>query len=324
MRLNGRLAGWGVFLIVLGAIPLLVRQGVLSSDAVARAWSLWPLLLVAAGIGLILRGTRLHFLGGLLAAATLGILGGALIAGGFVPFGGCGGDKNTAAFPAAQGELGAAATIELTQNCGDLTVTTASGSGWRLEGRGPNGPPSVDAAADRLRVTAAERNGFDFLGSSEDWNVTLPATPRLDLQAQVNAGTGRFNLADANLGRVRVTVNAGTLTLDLSRAASLATIDVQLNAVSDPRFLLPHLSFKGTIQANAAGNIRLCPPSGAGLRLTTSDNITATNNYAARGLVQVGDAWQTQGYDSAAVRIDLATRANAGGFNLEAPGTCGG
>jgi hypothetical protein len=324
MRLNGRLAGWGVFLILLGAIPLLVRQGLLSSDTVARAWTLWPLLLVAAGIGLLLRGTRFHFAGGLLAAATLGILGGALIAGGFVPFGGCGGDKDATAFPVAQGEVGPAATVELTQNCGDLTVTTAAGSGWRVEGRGSHGPPSVDMAADRLRVTAAERNGFEFLGSSEDWNVTLPAAARLDVQAQVNAGTARLNLANANLGRVRLTVNAGTLTLDLSHVASIGTIDVQLNAVSDPRFLLPNLSMSGTIQANAAGNIRLCPPAGAGLRLTTNDNITATNNYAARGLVQTGDAWQTAGYDAAAVKIDLATRANAGGFNLETAGACGG
>jgi hypothetical protein len=324
MRLNGRLAGWGVFLILLGAIPLLVRQGVLSSDTVARAWSLWPLLLVAAGIGLLLGGTRFHFVGGLLAAATFGILGGALVAGGFVPFGGCRGDANAPAFAALQGDLGPAATVELTQNCGDLTVTTAPGNGWRVEGRASDGTPTLDAAADRLRVSAAERSGFDFLGSSEDWNVTLPAAPRLDVQAQVNAGTGRFNLADANLGRIRLTVNAGTLTLDLSRVASIATIDVQLNAVSDPRFLLPNLSFSGTIQANAAGNIRLCPPAGAGLRLTTNDNITATNNYAARGLVQTADAWQTPGYDAAAVKIDLATRANAGGFNLEPGGTCGG
>jgi hypothetical protein len=324
MRLDGRLAGWGVFLILLGAIPLLVRQGVLSSGTVAQAWSLWPLLLVAAGIGLLLRGTRLHFVGGLLAAVTLGILGGALVAGGFVPFGGCGRDNAAIAFPARQGDLGAAASVELTQTCGDLTVTTAPGSGWRVEGRSSDAPPSVDAAPDRLRVTAAEQTGFDFLASSDVWNVTVPASPRLDLQAQVNAGTGSFNLATANLGRVRVTVNAGTLLLDLSQVASIGTIDVQLNAVANPRFLFPNLPLTGTIQANAAGNIGLCAPAGVGLRLTTNDNITATNNYADRGLVRVGDAWQTPGYESAAVRIDLATRANAGGFNLETAGTCGG
>ena len=128
MHLDRRLAGWGVFLVLLGAIPLLVQQGVLSKDVVGRAWSLWPLLLIAAGIGLLLRRTPLDFVGGLLAAGTLGILGGALLAGGFVPFGGCAGDQGGTAFPARQGDLGASASVELTQSCGDLTVATGPGS----------------------------------------------------------------------------------------------------------------------------------------------------------------------------------------------------
>ena len=291
---------------------------------VARAWTLWPLLLIAAGVGLLLRRTPFEFLGGLLAAATLGILGGALLAGGIVPFGACGSDRTGTAFPVRQGDLGGSPTVELTQNCGDLTVGTAPGSTWRVEGQGSDSPPAVDAAADHLRVTSGERVGIDFLRSSERWTITLPRTPRLDLAAQVNAGTGRFDLADANLGQVRVTVNAGTLMLDLSHVASIGGLELHLNAVGDPRILLPNTSLTGSIDANAAGNIRLCPPAGAGLSLTANDNLTATNNYAERGLTQVGGAWQTRGYDAAAVRIQLVTHANAGGFNLEQEGSCGG
>ena len=324
MHLDRRLAGWGVFLVLLGAIPLLVREGVLTTDMVARAWTLWPLLLIAAGVGLLLRRTPFEFLGGLLAAATLGILGGALLAGGIAPFGACGGDRTGTAFPVRQGDLGGSPTVELTQNCGDLTVGTAPGSTWRVEGQGSDSPPAVDAAADHLRVTSGERVGIDFLRSSERWTITLPRTPRLDLAAQVNAGTGRFDLADANLGQVRVTVNAGTLMLDLSHVASIGGLELHLNAVGDPRILLPNTSLTGSIDANAAGNIRLCPPAGAGLSLTANDNLTATNNYAERGLTQVGGAWQTRGYDAAAVRIQLVTHANAGGFNLEQEGSCGG
>jgi hypothetical protein len=322
MHLDRRLAGWGVFLVLLGAIPLLVQQGVLTKDMVARAWTLWPVLLIAAGIGLLLRRTPFDFVGGLVAAATLGILGGALLAGGFAAFTTCGTDKSGTTFAARQGELGTSATVEISQTCGDLSVATAPGSTWRVEGQGAE-PPTLDAAADHLRVTSADRP-TDFLGSSDRWTVTVPTTPRLDLTATVNAGTGRFDLASANAGQVRLTVNAGTLVLDLSHVASIGGLDVQLNAVADPRILLPNTSLTGSINANAAGNIRLCPPAGAGLSLTPNDNITATNNYAARGLVQVGGAWQTPGYDAAAVRIQLVTHANAGGFNLEVEGSCGG
>ena len=182
----------------------------------------------------------------------------------------------------------------------------------------------MDAAADHLRVTTADGNGIDFLRASDRWTVTLPTIPTLALQATVNAGTGRFDLANANLAKVGLTINAGTMTLDLSHVAAIGGLDVHLNAVADPRILLPNLSLTGSVDANAAANVRLCPPAGAGLRLATNDNITSTNNYAARGLVQVGDAWQTPNYDAAPVKIQLTTHANAGGFNLEPEGTCGG
>jgi hypothetical protein len=50
VRVNRSLLGWGVFLIVLGAVPLAVREGLVSEDVVANAWQLWPLVLVGAGV----------------------------------------------------------------------------------------------------------------------------------------------------------------------------------------------------------------------------------------------------------------------------------
>jgi hypothetical protein len=162
------------------------------------------------------------------------------------------------------------------------------------------------------------------LGAPDRWTVTLPTVPTLDLEAQVNAGSGRLDLRSARLGTVDVVVNAGALTLDLSRASAIEQLTVQLNAVGDSQVKLPNLSMHGAIRANAAGDVRLCPPAGAGLRLTTTDNLTASNNYAARGLARVGAAWETPGFASAAVRIDLETTANAGTFELEREGNCGG
>lgn len=325
MRLDRRLLGWGVFFILLGAVPLAVRQGLVPADAVSRAWTLWPLLLIAAGIGLLLRRTPFEFVGGLLTAATLGLIGGALIAGGAIPFGGCSSDRDTTAFPAQRGDLAGRATVSLTLNCGDLTVQTADGSTWTLEGVDQGGQvPTIDAGPDRLRVSSATRTGINVLGAPDRWTVTLPTAPTLDLQARVNAGSGRLDVRSARLGGVDVVVNAGALTLDLSRAVAIEQLSVQLNAVGDSEIKLPNLSLHGAIRANAAGDVRLCPPPGAGLRLAANDNLTASNNYAARGLSRVGGAWETPGFASAAVRIDLETTANAGSFDLEQEGNCGG
>jgi cell wall-active antibiotic response 4TMS protein YvqF len=325
VRLDRRLLGWGVFFILLGAVPLAVRQGLIPADAVARAWTLWPLLLIAAGVGLLLRRTPFEFLGGLLTAATLGLIGGALIAGGAIPFGSCSSDRDTTAFPSQHGDLSGRATVSLNLNCGDLTVRTADGSTWTLEGVDEGGQvPTLDVASDRLRVSSPNRSGINILGAPDRWTVTLPTAPTLDLQARVNAGSGRLDLRSARLAGVDIVVNAGALTLDLSQAVAIEQLTVQLNAVGDSQVMLPNLSMHGAIRANAAGDVRLCPPAGAGLRLTTNDNLTASNNYAARGLSKVGAAWETPSFASAAVRIDLETTANAGSFELGQEGSCGG
>src|SRR5664280_2971296 len=70
---RGRL-NWGVFFIVLGAVPLAYHQGAVSSSAIGEAWRLWPLILVGIGLGFVLSRTPAAFLGGLVVAATLGLV----------------------------------------------------------------------------------------------------------------------------------------------------------------------------------------------------------------------------------------------------------
>src|SRR6188768_2858570 len=107
MRVNRGLLGWGVFFIVLGAVPLAVRNGLLSEAALANAWQLWPLLLIGAGLGLILSRTKLAIVGGLVIAVTFGLMGGAVLASGFrIPSGaggGCAGDPGGERFPEHRG-----------------------------------------------------------------------------------------------------------------------------------------------------------------------------------------------------------------------------
>ena len=82
MSVDRRLVNMGVFLLILGGIPLAVGQGWLARGTIAQAWELWPLILIGVGLGLILRRTPFHFVGGLLVAATFGTILGAVLAGG--------------------------------------------------------------------------------------------------------------------------------------------------------------------------------------------------------------------------------------------------
>src|SRR6476469_6062668 len=105
MHIRRGYLGWGVFLILAGAVPLALRSGYLSEDQVGRMWTLWPLILVGIGVGLTLSRTRFDFLGGVIVAATFALMVGGLLSSGLGTFstGACGEADGTTAFPPQTG-----------------------------------------------------------------------------------------------------------------------------------------------------------------------------------------------------------------------------
>ena len=326
MHVRRGFLGWGVFLILAGAVPLLVRSGILTSDQVARVWTLWPLILVGIGVGLLLNRTRYGFLGGLIVAATFGLMIGGLLSTGFstISTGSCGSEAGKTAFPARDGSFnGQSAAVTLQLNCGTLEVAAAQGNAWRVEGRDRDGAgPEIDADDVSLQVRSRDRTDgpFTFFGQRDDWTVTLPAGPSVDLNLKLNAGSSTADLAGATIGIVDIDLNAGASTVNLSEVAAIERLEGTLNAGS-LGVTLPSKSMTGSIQANA-GAVKLCAPEGAGLRLRTGESIIASYDYGGHGLVQNGSTWTTPGFDTAAVQIDLETRANAGSFTLNPGGGC--
>jgi hypothetical protein len=326
MRVRRGFLGWGVFLILAGAVPLLVRSGYLTGDQVANVWTLWPLVLVGISVGLLLSRTRYGFLGGLIVAATFGLMVGGLLSTGVstISTGSCGSEAATTAFPAQGGAFsGSSAAVTVQLNCGSLEVAAAQGSSWRVEGRDRDGAgPKIDADDVSLQVRSQDQSDgpFMFLGQHDDWTVTLPTTPTVDIDLKLNAGSSRANLGGARIGIVDLELNAGTSTVDLSEVAAIERLEAGLNAGA-LGITLPNTSMTGSIQANA-GAVKLCAPDGVGLRLRTGESIIASYDYGGHGLVQDGSTWSTPGYDTAPVQIDLETRANAGSFTLNPAGGC--
>lgn len=328
MRINRGFLAWGVFLLIVGAIPLAVRAGYLTEDQIQNVGSLWPLILIGIGIGILLARTRYAFLGGILVAATFGVIVGGVLAGGVegLGVGACGpGGGNMTAFETREASLTeAAGSITLDMNCGDISLAIAPGDAWRIEGEGRDGVgPTVNADDDSLRISSHDRGRgwFDGLNDRETWRVTLPDEARLDFSMELNAGSSNLDLAGASIDALDLTLNAGAVTLDLSSVAEMGGLDINLNAGS-LELTLPDQSFEGSIEVNA-GSVDLCAPPGVALRLNTSETIVASYDYDGEGLVKTGSTWETPGYDDAAVRIDLDTRANAGSFSLNPEDGCG-
>jgi hypothetical protein len=328
MRINhGFLAG-GVFLLFVGAVPLAVRAGYLTEAQLNNVGSLWPLVLIGIGIGIVLARTRFAFLGGVVVAATFGLIVGGVLGGGLGGFGlnACGGDGQRTAFAAREAPLtGTSASVELDLNCGDVTVSTAPGDAWRIEGEDRDGSgPNVSADDDSVTIRSrdSDRGPLSAIGDREKWRITLPDAVRLDLDMQLNAGSSTMSLGTASIDRFNLQMNAGSAVLDLGSLSALGDLQLGLNAGS-LNLTLPNQSFRGSIHANA-GSVNLCAPPGAALRLNTSESIVASYDFEDHGLVKDDSTWQTPGFETAAVRIELDTQANAGSFSLDPEEGCGG
>ncbi len=325
MHVNRTFLNWGVFFILLGAVPLGVQQGVLDSDIVVRSWQLWPLLIVGAGLGLLLRRTAASWVGGVIVAATFGLMFGGLIAAGgnFASLANSCGSSTGQAFPAQGATLTGSSSVRLDFNCGDLSVAVGPGTAWTVNGTSDGGRvPRVDQGDGSLRLRTPDASTgvfFGIGGARNVWSATLPAVTTQNLEVNLNAGSGTLTLGGASLQQLSMAVNAGSVSADLT-GATIGTIDATLNAGSGS-FTLPNASLTGSIQVNA-GSTSICVPSGVALQLRMDDNLTASNNYSDQGLTRVGNTWQSPGYATATTRINLDTHANAGSFTLNPKDGC--
>ena len=296
MHVDRRLLFFGVFFIVFGGVLLGARQGWIPEDVVASLWQLWPVLLIAVGLSIILARGPGAWIGGAFAAAVLGVMAAGLVQTGIVPFVGCGGgDQPGTPFEGQSGQLASTSSVDVTFSCGELQVTTASGSEWTLEGSSKDGRAAgrPDDRRRRSRSRPGSGPSFGFGGGRETWRITLPREPTIDLGLTLNAGTGRLELAGAHLAGVDVTVNAGSLSLDFRDAEAMQTLDGTVNAGSNVTWL-PNLPIRGDLTVNA-GSLVICAPEGLGLRLVTGDNPISSNDFDRAGLVKTGDGWETPG-----------------------------
>lgn len=329
MSVDRRLLNWGIFLVLLGGVPLAVAQGWISADLVEHAWELWPLLLVGAGVGLILSTTPFRALGGIVVSATFGVILGSFIAVGFGGFSfgslGCGAaDPGDPQLVERSGSFsGGDATVELVASCATVTVSTTPGASWNVNVRGTeNARPALVESADKLVVRAPDGPvAFPVSTRRASWAVSLGTDPRLALELEVNGGGADVNLDGATLTRLTVDGNAiGDSRLDLE-GAIVERLDVSVNAASIAILLPAGADTKGRVEGNAA-SVDLCAPTGVGLRLLVDDNITASDNYDTAGLVQSGSAWETPGFAGAATQIELATVGSAVSYTLNPEGGC--
>jgi hypothetical protein len=319
MRVNRRLLYPGAFLVAIGGVLVAtdIRNG--DTGVIADALRLWPLAIVAIGLGIALRRTRFSLPAGVLAAAVPGlVLGGTFAVAPRIAVN-CGSGDTPSNIATHQGTFDGPARVSVASGCGDLVVTTAPGSGWQFDAGDTGGrTPIIDVSARALSIEAGRFQGWHAFDVGRDiWRLTLPTSAIEDLSLTVDAGEGRIGLPGAAIGRLELTTNAGHTSVDLSEA-SVSNLSGTVNAGVLSFQLSASADVVGTMEVNA-GALQVCAPSGLGLRI---HHVGVLSGISVSGLQQTGTDWQSPDYASAAHHADLDIRVNLGGVEIDPIGGC--
>jgi len=312
-----------VFFIVLGGVLLLANVGLLDRASVNQLAFLWPVVLIALGCGLLLRFSRAQLAGGLVVAVPLGLVLGSILAGG-VSAGaqiGCSGSGAGSKAVTTNGSFAASGSVDAQLSCVDLTLDSQPGNGWNVSaGSDSVRQPTIEPSADTLRLRS-EPERFFGPGPRLPWHITVPQATSVGLGLEANVATGTVSPGPAQLSSLNFTLNASDLDFDLRDVLALPSFGGTLNAASSTLILPAGVSsMSGGITLNAS-SLNLCIAPSTNVQIELSETLSS-NNFAAAGLVKLGDQWVTTGASTAGPALTMHMSTNVSSVTLDRSGEC--
>jgi hypothetical protein len=280
-----------VFLIGLGAVFLLNNFGHLPWNAWELILRLWPVLIIAIGLDIIL-GRRSAW-GSLLALILmLAIVAGALLLIGV----GNAGEDNPFQWKPDANVIRINATLD--PAVGSLRVSNLMGGDSLAEGvlhtqRGEDATSQM-LANGTFTIKSKGILFFSPIGKASRWKWDVNFTPSLPIDLNVNMGVGEIEL---NLSRLRVNP------LNIGLGVGKITV------------FLPPKAMRGKIDC-AIGETVIIVPRGAEVQIKVNNGIAAVSMPS--GFTHSGDVYTSRGYnDSGATRIDLEVDQAIGNLRVE-------
>jgi hypothetical protein len=318
MRVHRGYLFWGVFFVFLGGIPLADRLGWIDPREVDDVGRLWPIVIIAVGLAIVLSRSRIALVATVAAAAVLGMIAGSMLAwssgwmfglGDCMPVDGAQLQRTTRA-----GTFSSPASVELAASCGDTDVTVTPGAAWAVDAGHRGAAPALNASSASLVMRSADGSG------RQDWDVSLPAVMLGSLDVTSNAGTTTIDVSGTTLSRLDLSLNAGEAVV-LATGTSIADLDVNVNAGRARITLGGPVS--GDLEVNA-GTIELCVPPDAALQLEVGDDFAFDTDLAVQGLTKAEtedeDVWRRPG--TGGPTMTLSVDGNAASFRLDPAGGC--
>jgi hypothetical protein len=319
MRVNRAFIYAGLFLVAIGGVIVAADLGSVDAATLGDGLRLWPLAIIAIGLGLALRRSRAGLSAGILAAAMPGLLVGSAVAIAPRYAGTCGAHDVPAPVQTQVGTFDGPATIGVVSGCGSLTVGTQPGNAWRLDyGTTTVYAPRVNASPDSLSIDVGGRDEWHvFEGGRDTWQVWVPTDPIESLVIVANASHAQINLPGAQMQALRVTGNASDVHVDLT-STSVATLNARSNAGQLGLELPTAGDVSGTLRADA-GALFICGPEDLGLHLQLSGQ---PREVRVDGLQQSGSVWESPNYATATHHADLDVRVELGYVEINPIGGC--
>ena len=287
-----------LLLISLGCLLLLQTTGILSWHLWASIWRLWPVLLIAIGINIIL-GARMPWVAGTLITAVLAV-GIALTAfsGAFTTNGFRNDIVATATFDELLGETESVG-VNINFGAGELRVDSLPpGSPNLVEAdfQGREAEVSVNRF-DRSADLDISNGDFDFgflrINDRAIWDVSLSPSPTMFLD--LNAG-------------------ASEMTLDLSK---LKVHDLSIDAgAADIEIVMP--SDAGNVNADidiGAADLIIIIPEGVGARIDV-DTAAGSLSIDQGRFRKQGDFYPSPDFEELANRIYLSIDSGASSVEI--------
>lgn len=284
-----------IFMIGLGTVFLLANLGILAINVWQLVLRLWPVLLVAIGLDLVVgRRSLWATLAGLV--VLLAILAGALWLYG-VQFESGQAMQGQEVRQALQGAT--RAEIVLENGAGDVTIHALSGSNDLIAGRVTSGRGrrafedfSIQGSTATFRLH--ETGTYMFVGGragERTWDLGLSPQPALDIRYSQGAGNTDLDLSGLQVSALQVNMGVGQTTV---------TLPVEGN-------------FDAKIDG-AIGQIVIVVPEGMSLRVRSN---TALANISVPGGYQKSDrVYTSPGYESAANKVNLEVSMAIGNVSV--------
>ena len=298
--------GFAGALILLGVFGLLWNFNVLPDGFWGEFWTLWPLLLVAIGVNLVL-SRRGAWIG---SVAALAVVAGGLTAAWVLavadPSPGSGLAISNESI-AVKSDGVQSARLNLTVAGGDLSLTSGAPSGLLLAGG--SGSPLTEVTDQRISVRSSG-------GGRREMDVRLNADWSFQFPPRRTSSSPRWVLRHAEGIPTDIRIDGGASVFDLDlRELNVQSLNVEAGA-ADIDVVLPAQAGRTTAEFSiGAADLDITVPAGVAAKIDFEGGISSLDIDESRFPKQ-GDHYVSPDFESAANRVTIKIEAGVSDITI--------